>query len=351
MPKISVAQILIAALCLLAARLWLKRREVQAAGPFFVLAALAAVQTALVSLRWDFGLLQFRPVQILLASALPGTAWICFRLAASGDSLLQPRNFLHPLPVGCAVAALLFLPDLIDFILIVTFLVYGVSFLRLALMGEASFEQTALEGMFNMRRAVGLLAFTLLGSALVDVLVFLDFLRVGGQHAATLIGIGNLVWLLALATSIALGSTALADESEETTSQPSFQTGAEDNKVVEEVHRLLTEGGLAKTPGLTLSRLARRASLPARTVSNAVNRVHGRNLSQYINDIRIAEACQLLRNTDISITQAIYESGFQTKSNFNREFLRVTGMTPRDWRRLASQSLAGASDKIDHALG
>jgi AraC-like DNA-binding protein len=32
-----------------------------------------------------------------------------------------------------------------------------------------------------------------------------------------------------------------------------------------------------------------------------------------------------------NVTNAMLSSGFNTKSNFNREFLRVTGTNPRDW--------------------
>jgi AraC-like DNA-binding protein len=53
-----------------------------------------------------------------------------------------------------------------------------------------------------------------------------------------------------------------------------------------------------------------------------------KNVSQYTNDFRIAEACRLLRETDMSVTAAMFESGFQTKSNFNREFRRVTFPQP-----------------------
>lgn len=333
MPKFSIALILFAALCLLAVNLWFRRKETPAATPFLILTSLAAVQALLVSLRWDFGLTQFRILQVLVAAALPGTAWLCFRAATSGGDLLRRRNIAHAIPVVLIAAALIALPEAIDIILIVTFLAYGASFLRLALSGESNFRQTAFEGVFDMRRAVWLLTFTLLASPLIDVLVFLDFLRGGGLHAALLIGTGNMMWLLALGASVALGSNALPAADEEPQEAQVVSSNAEDQKVADVIHRLLTETGLARDPGLTLSRLARRAALPVRMVSNAINRVHGRNVSQYVNDIRIAEACRLLRETDNSITQVIYASGFQTKSNFNREFLRVTGKTPREWRK------------------
>jgi AraC-like DNA-binding protein len=39
-----------------------------------------------------------------------------------------------------------------------------------------------------------------------------------------------------------------------------------------------------------------------------------------------------------SVTEAMFASGFSTKSNFNREFLRVTGASPSKW--LAEQGAA-----------
>ncbi len=333
MPKISVALILFAVLCLLSASLWFRRKDAPAATPFLVLTSLGALQALLVSLRWDFEFNQFRILQVLLAAVMPGVAWLCFRSATSGGVGWNFASLVHGFPVALISVALIALPDAIDIILVATFLAYGVRFLQLAHSGESNFDKTAFEGMFNMRRAAWLLGFSLVGSALVDVLVFLDFLRVGGQHASQLIGFGNMVWLLALGVSVALGSNALPSESEVPDDVQPVLPEAEDHKVAEDVRRLLTDSGLAHDAGLTLSRLARRAGLPARSVSNAINRVHGRNVSQYINDIRIAEACKLMGESDISITQAIYASGFQTKSNFNREFLRVTGKTPREWRR------------------
>lgn len=336
MPKISVALILFATLCLLAIRMWNRRVDTTATTPFLAIAAMAAIQSLLVSLRWDFGLLQFRIPQVLLAAAMPGAVWLAFHASLSGTLALRPSSLLHAMPVILAALALYAAPDAVDVLLVLTFLFYGMRFLRLGLSGETGFGKIPFEGVINMRRAVWLLAFTLLGSTLIDVLVFLDFLRGTGAHAAQLIGAGNLVWLLALGVSVALGSHALPSETHEGEPEELVLPEAEDLKVVEAVHALLTQAGLAKDAGLTLARLSRRAGLPMRTVSGAINRVHGRNVSQYINDIRIAEACRLLKDESMTVTQAIYASGFQTKSNFNREFTRVTGTTPREWRRRAA---------------
>ncbi|MGL4490931.1 MAG: helix-turn-helix domain-containing protein [Rhizobiaceae bacterium] len=338
MPKISVALLMFVFLSLLAVNLWRKRRETTVATPFLVIATLAAMQALLVSLRWDFGLMQFRVPQILLAAVLPGAVWLAFQVSIAGVSSLRPSDSLNAVPVVLVAISLAVLPDMLDILLVLTFLFYGLRFLRLAFSGETSFGSLPFEGVINMRRAVWLLTFALLGSAVVDILVFMDFLSGSGTHAVQLIGAGHLIWLLVMGASIALGSNALpAELGSNADFEEASAPEAEDLKVAESIGELLSQTGLAKDSSLTLSRLARRAGLPMRTVSAAINRVHGRNVSQYINDIRIMEACRLLKDSDLSVTQVIYESGFQTKSNFNREFTRVTGKTPRDWRRHSSQ--------------
>lgn len=72
--------------------------------------------------------------------------------------------------------------------------------------------------------------------------------------------------------------------------------------------------------------------MPAREVSAVINRASGLNVSQYVNNRRIAEACRLLEETEHPLTTVMFDCGFATKSNFNREFRRVTGTSPSQWR-------------------
>ena len=115
---------------------------------------------------------------------------------------------------------------------------------------------------------------------------------------------------------------------------------AQDREILGRVDRLLVEQKLFRDENLTLARLARRAGVPARQISGAINRLARKNVSQYINDCRIGEACRLLRETDMSVTAAMFDSGFQTKSNFNREFRRVTSLSPASWREKSRPSQA-----------
>ncbi|MFA7472045.1 MAG: AraC family transcriptional regulator [Spirosomataceae bacterium] len=57
-----------------------------------------------------------------------------------------------------------------------------------------------------------------------------------------------------------------------------------------------------------------------------------KTLTTLVNEIRIGEACRLLLNENYTIAQIAYETGFDTLSNFNRNFKKITGKTPGKYR-------------------
>ena len=58
----------------------------------------------------------------------------------------------------------------------------------------------------------------------------------------------------------------------------------------------------------------------------------GYGFREYINSLRIAEAKNLLKNTDLKITEIMLRCGFQNQSSFNRVFIEDCGTTPRRFR-------------------
>lgn len=97
---------------------------------------------------------------------------------------------------------------------------------------------------------------------------------------------------------------------------------------------LMAERAHYLDPELSLSRRSRRLGLPLKQLSGAINRAKGDNVSRYINKARIAAAQRLLADGK-TVTEAMFAAGFNTRSNFDREFLRVTGRTPSAWRTAA----------------
>ena len=58
----------------------------------------------------------------------------------------------------------------------------------------------------------------------------------------------------------------------------------------------------------------------------------GKNLQDYIIDIRLGYALRMLVDTTMSIAEICYESGFNNLSNFNRIFKKKKMVSPKDFR-------------------
>ena len=55
--------------------------------------------------------------------------------------------------------------------------------------------------------------------------------------------------------------------------------------------------------------------------------------SEFLSDVRIGYACKLLHEVEANISEICYESGFQTLSNFNKQFKERVGVTPMAYRK------------------
>lgn len=58
----------------------------------------------------------------------------------------------------------------------------------------------------------------------------------------------------------------------------------------------------------------------------------GKNLSEYIGDIRLGYAARRLVDTADTVAEICYTCGFNTLSNFNRQFRKRKGCTPTEFR-------------------
>lgn len=64
-----------------------------------------------------------------------------------------------------------------------------------------------------------------------------------------------------------------------------------------------------------------------------------KTFSRFLNEVRVAQACKLLKNSSLNISQICYESGFNNVSNFNRQFKKIMEMTPKDYLKKFEKSL------------
>ena len=57
--------------------------------------------------------------------------------------------------------------------------------------------------------------------------------------------------------------------------------------------------------------------------------------TNFLNEVRVSNACKLLINPEASIQEICYQSGFQNISNFNRIFKKVTGKAPSNYLKIS----------------
>lgn len=75
--------------------------------------------------------------------------------------------------------------------------------------------------------------------------------------------------------------------------------------------------------------------ITSKYLSQSVKEATGKPALQMIDDFVVAESKALLRSTDSSIEQIAESMGFHSQSLFGKYFKRVTGISPREYRKVA----------------
>ena len=87
---------------------------------------------------------------------------------------------------------------------------------------------------------------------------------------------------------------------------------------------------------ITLNDVAKKANLTPQSFCRLFKKRMDKHFMEYLNEVRISHACRYLMDTDCSISEIAYMSGFKTVSNFNKVFKENTGYCPTSYRLKAS---------------
>ena len=311
----------------------------------FVAACTALV--TIVGLRWSYELPFVRFAQPVVACVLPPLAWSLF------SGLTQSRNWAqrlpHAVPVGLVLALSALAPwwrSSIDAILTASYFGYGLALLHFASSGADRLVNVRFSDAPSANRAALGSGAMLIVSGAVDLLIAGDFFLNHGTDVRPIIAVASLITLSLLACAVTFVGQTLP-VSDDLPDPPPVRLAktagptASDTDIVTTIDRLIRDKQLYRDPELTLNRLARKALIPTRQISGAINRVLGQNVSQLVNAYRVEEAKRLLQHTDQPITSIMFDAGFQTKSNFNHAFLRAVEKSPSDFRRSNVKVQAG----------
>ena len=83
---------------------------------------------------------------------------------------------------------------------------------------------------------------------------------------------------------------------------------------------------------VSLTEIAKSVNLSANYLSEKFKEVTGVNFVRYVGQTRTAKARDLLRNSNLRISEIAFAVGFQSLSQFNRVFKKLTRKSPTQFR-------------------
>lgn len=87
------------------------------------------------------------------------------------------------------------------------------------------------------------------------------------------------------------------------------------------------------TSTIRVTDLAKMVGLSESAFSRLFKRCTNSTVPQYINRLRIAHACRLLAETDLTIAEIIRQCGYQSPAHFQRQFQKIHRRPPQTYRR------------------
>jgi AraC-like DNA-binding protein len=139
-------------------------------------------------------------------------------------------------------------------------------------------------------------------------------------------GAARLLHLLSLLTSLAETEDAVFLASE----------GYCNHKVESDSERLNTVYGYIMTnfqKPIRLTDVAEMAHMSPTAFSRYFTQRTRKSFSQFLIEKKVGYACRLLIGRDLSILQICYECGFQNVSSFNKQFKKITSLTPKQYQQ------------------
>lgn len=109
-----------------------------------------------------------------------------------------------------------------------------------------------------------------------------------------------------------------------------FNFTAEDIKAIKEAGALKIE---RISDGLTVKDIAKEANLHPKKLQAGFKMVYGQSTRELINETKMEKAKALLLESDRSIADIAYETGYANGSSFIRAFKRYVGVTPAAYRK------------------
>ncbi len=108
----------------------------------------------------------------------------------------------------------------------------------------------------------------------------------------------------------------------------------QDNDKIERIYDFVRENF---QNSITLEEVSSMTYMEVPSFCRYFKRVTGKTFTAFVNEFRLLHACKLLSESNLSIAEICFDSGFNNSSHFNRLFKNTTGKTPLEYREEVEQ--------------
>jgi len=225
-----------------------------------------------------------------------------------------------------------------DILIIASLSIYSIAVVKLIINNQIEQAQQN-DTVARVMKFLRLLAIFLIIMTIFDIIIFVEWLFFGtmssslGLHVAiSFLATVSLVITYMWLNRSQLISWIFAAKYNAQTNDAQYSSEAK-QKIISQLKETVEVNQMYLSSELSIQTVAASLGVSPRLISNAVNQYLGKTFRRYINDLRIAQAKRMLTETDSTVLAIMFNVGFETKSNFNKEFQQVVGMSPLAYRR------------------
>ena len=103
-----------------------------------------------------------------------------------------------------------------------------------------------------------------------------------------------------------------------------------ENKRIQSIYKIIHRDYARQ---MTMNDFAASVNMTPPSFSRFFKKESGKPFTKYVNEFRIAQACKLLSESVESVANIAEQCGFTNYSHFSKQFVRITGKTPTDYRK------------------
>lgn len=109
-------------------------------------------------------------------------------------------------------------------------------------------------------------------------------------------------------------------------------TGSLTSKEMEDVKELSEYINNFPETSLTVTELAHKIGLTPSKLQEGFKLMHGRTVNDYIREVRVTKSEELIKTTDMNISQILYTLGFSSRSYFSKIFKQKYNCSPSEYK-------------------